>query len=54
MQHENDLSGLREYLTDKKKMKQQDILTLDGASANNQEMAATTAHDPNALPIPIM
>lgn len=52
MQHANDVSGLREYLIGKKKMKQQDVLTVDGVSSPGEEMQATTGHSVSQLSIP--
>lgn len=50
MQHPKDLSGLREYLTDKKKMKEQDILNING-EADSQEVQINNRYNPNTLPI---
>jgi len=54
MQTAMDVSGLRAYLTDKKKIKEQDILTVDGMSADPSDMqaTATSTHSAAQLTIP--
>ena len=50
MQHINDISGLREYLIDKKKINQQDILSI--GNTTTEEMQVTTGHNISQLTIP--
>lgn len=56
MQHENDISGLRDYLIDKKKIKQQDVVTLadSGQHDTGEEMGSTSGHQIAQLTIPIV
>jgi len=54
MQTKTDLSGLRAYLTGKKKIREQDILTVNGVPADPSDMHATvtSTHSAAQLNIP--
>ena len=51
MQQESDLTGLRTYLIDKKKIRPQDILTQEGTQELGAEVTPNTGCETSALQI---
>lgn len=51
MQSESDLTGLRDHLIAKKKIRQQDILTQEGTPEQGQEVAPNTGNETSSLQI---
>lgn len=51
MQTESDLSGLRAYLVDKKKIREQDLLTQEGTQELGQEVKPNTGAETSTLQI---
>lgn len=56
MQHAADVSGLREYMISKKKMRQQDELVPDGGMVGKlgREMQSSSGHNPMQMTIPVV